>query len=82
MFSPAGSLWREMCLQSEWFIHSFISVRVPKKDPSHEMWGKHVVTVHGAPHGRKAYVQWGVAWFPKGIVNDTAVTPSAMQPSA
>ena len=28
----------------------------------------HTVTLHGAPRGRKAYVQWGAAWFPKGIV--------------
>ena len=36
-----GSLWREMLhLQSQWFIHLFISVRVPKKEPSHEMGGK------------------------------------------
>jgi len=27
---PTGSLWREMLhLQSQWFIHSFIAVRVP-----------------------------------------------------
>jgi hypothetical protein len=30
---PTGSLWREMLrLQSQWFIHSFISVGVPKKE--------------------------------------------------
>ena len=34
----------------------------------------HSVTVHGAPRGRWVYIQWGVAWFPKGIVNDTAIT--------
>jgi hypothetical protein len=29
---PPGSIWREMLrLQSQWFIHSFISVGVPKK---------------------------------------------------
>ena len=33
-----------------------------------------MVTVHEAPCGRKAYVQWGVACFPKGIVYDTAIT--------
>jgi hypothetical protein len=33
-----------------------------------------MVTVHEASHGRKAYIQWGVAWFPKGIVYDTAIT--------
>jgi len=35
---------------------------------------KHTATIHGAPRGRKAYIQWGVAWFPKGIVKDTAIT--------
>jgi len=44
----------------------------PKKEPS--AYGeKHKVTVHGAPRRRKAYIQLGAAWFPKGIVNDTAV---------
>jgi len=31
------------------------------------MGEKHTVTVHGGPHGQKAYIQWGVAWFPKGL---------------
>ena len=42
--------------------------------PQNEMRGKHTVTVHGAPHGQKAYIQWGAAWFSKGIVNNSAVT--------
>ena len=56
------------------FIHLFISVGVSIKEPSHKKRGKHLVTIHGTPHGQKAYIQWGVAWFPKGIVNDTAVS--------
>ena len=36
--------------------------------------GKHMVTVHGAPCGRKAYMQWGMAWFTKGTADDTAIT--------
>ena len=56
-------------------VYSFIyTCWSPKKEPSHEMWGKHTVTVLGAPHGRNAYIHWGVAWFPKRIVNNTAVT--------
>jgi hypothetical protein len=44
---------------------------------------QNMVTVREAPHRRKAYIQWGAAWFPKGIVYDTAIDyPSAMQPSA
>jgi hypothetical protein len=35
---------------------------------------KCTVTVHGALCGQKAYIKWGAAWFPKGIVNDTPVT--------
>jgi hypothetical protein len=36
--------------------------------------GKHTVTIHGSPHQWKAYIQWGAAWFPRGIVYDTAIT--------
>jgi len=49
------------------FIHSCMSAGVPKKKPSY-IWGKHKVTVHGAPSRQKAYIHWGAAWFPKGIV--------------
>jgi hypothetical protein len=38
------------------------------------MRGKHTVTFQGAPRGRKAYIQWGAACFPKGIIYDTAIT--------
>ena len=38
------------------------------------MGEKHMVTVHGGPRRRKAYIQWRVAWFPKGTVYDTAIT--------
>ena len=36
--------------------------------------GKYLVTVHGAPRGRKAYIQWGATLFPKGIIYDTAIS--------
>jgi len=72
---PTESLWREMLrLQSQWFIHLFISVGVPKTEPSHEMRGKHIVTAHGDPRCRKACIKWGAAWFLKRIFNDTAIT--------
>jgi len=72
---PTGSLWRKkLRLQNHWFIHSFISVGVPKKEPSHKMWGKHTVTIHRSACGRKAYIQWGAAWFPKAMVYDTAIS--------
>ena len=73
--SPTGSLWREkLHLQSQWFVPSFISVRFPNKEPSHEKQWKHLVTVHGAPRRRKAYIQWGAAWFPKGLIYDNAIS--------
>jgi hypothetical protein len=40
-------------------------------EPSQEKRGKQPVAVHRAPRGRKAYIQWGAAWFPKGHVYDT-----------
>ena len=47
-------------------VYPFISASVPKQ---------------GAQRRWKAYIQWGVAWFPKGIVNDTAVfTPVPYSP--
>jgi len=73
--SPAWSLWREMlCLQSLWFIHSCISVGSPQKGVLPRDAVKIPVTVSVAPRGRKACVQWGVAWFPKRIANDIALT--------
>jgi len=59
-------------LQGQWFVPSFTSVRVSNKESSHEKQGKYLVTVHRAPCGWKAYIQWGVAWFPKGLIYDTA----------
>lgn len=41
---------------------------------SYETWWKNLVAVHKTPHGQKAYIQQGVAWFPKRIINDTAAT--------
>ena len=59
------------------FIHSFMYVcQSPQKGALLHTYGeKHKVTVHGAPRGRKAYIQWGAAWFPMGIVNDAVSTP-------
>ena len=78
MFPNRVPMEREASSPDQWFIrsfiHSFIYVGVPNKEPSHEKGGKHLVTVHGAPRGRKAYTQWGAAWFPKGVVYDTAIS--------
>ena len=53
------------------------SIRIcqsPAKDLSYETGGTHAVTVHGAPRGRKAYIQWDTAWVLKGISYGTAIT--------
>jgi len=73
MFADMVPMEREAS-SPEPVICSFISVRVPSKEPSHEKRGKHLVTIHGAPRGWNADVQWVVAWFPKGIVDDTALS--------
>ena len=38
------------------------------------MGEKYMVTIHGAPCGWKAYIKWCAAWFPKGTVDDFAIT--------
>jgi hypothetical protein len=50
--------------------NSFMCVcQSPQKEPFYiHMGKKHKVTVHRAPRRWKAYIQWGAAWFPKGIV--------------
>jgi len=59
-------------------VYSFIRVCLPESPkgnpPTHGE--KHKVTVYGAPCRRKAYIQWGAAWFPKGIVVSTPVSCS------
>ena len=56
-------------------VYSFIYMSgSPLKEPSHKMGEKHTVTIHGDPHGGKAYIQWGAAWFPTGTVDDTAIS--------
>jgi len=91
--SLTGSAWAAILRhQSHWctfhsFIHSFIhscmSAGVPKKDPSYIHMGKNIRSpVHGAPRRRKAYTQWGAAWFPRGLLRHCYIYPSAMQPLA
>jgi len=62
-------------LQSQWFIHSFISVGVPKKEPSHEKRGKHFhVTVR---YGRGVSLMGGFQEVkrPVGGVDHPPSTP-------
>jgi hypothetical protein len=70
--SPTRSLWREMLrLQSQWFIHSFISVNNPQLGALPRNGGKHTVTVHA--DGRPTY---NGVWrgSPKRIVYDSVIT--------
>jgi hypothetical protein len=57
-------------------VYSFICISEdsPVKEISHETEEKGTVTIHSAPHIRKACVHWGAAGFPKGIVCDAGVT--------
>jgi len=55
---PTGSLWTEMLrLQSQWFIHSFIMVGVPKISPPTKC-GENIRSPFAEPHadGRTTYI--------------------------
>jgi len=58
-------------------INSFVYVcRSSQRGALLHTYGeKHKVTVHGAPRRRKAYIQWGAAWFPKGILTTLLFLP-------
>jgi hypothetical protein len=51
-----------------------MSTGVPKKGVPLQNEEKLKVTIHRAQYGQRAYMQLSVALFPKGIVNDTAIT--------
>jgi len=58
-----------------------MSTGVPKKEVLLQNGEKHKVIIHRAPQRLKAYIQWGVVWFHKGIINDTAIsTPVPCSP--
>jgi hypothetical protein len=59
------------------FMHLFIHVCwSPQKGALLHRYGeKHKVTVHVAPRRRKAYIQWGAAWFPKEIIRTLLSLP-------
>ena len=63
-------------LSPEPLVYSLIHVCLPESPKRSPLtYGeKHNVTIHGAPNRQKAYIQWRVAWFPKGIINDTATS--------
>jgi hypothetical protein len=63
------------------YISMYVCQSPPQKRSLLQNGGKKKVTVRGAPRRQKAYIQWGVVWFPKGIVNDTAIsTPVPCSP--
>jgi hypothetical protein len=50
----------------ETMVYSFIYIGMPNKEPFHEKWGKYLATTHGAPHGRKAYINGVRTYSPRG----------------
>ena len=76
MFAQQGP-YGERCSISKangLFTHLYLS-ETPVKEPYHEMGEKHTVTIHGAPHRQKAYIQWGAAWSTKGIITTLLTLP-------
>jgi len=82
--SPTGPLWKNMPVSRAFssypsgFPASKPSLHLrlpdfPKEGALLQNEEKHKVTVQVTPRGRKAYIQWGMAWFPKGIVNDSDI---------
>ena len=76
-FSLTVSPWTGILRhRNHWSIYSCMSAGILL-----HMGKKHKITVHGAPRRWKAYIQWGAACFPRGFVNDTAVsTPVPCSP--
>ena len=53
-------------------LHSKLS-ESPVRELSHETWRGKAFIIHDAPCGWKAYIKWGVACFPKGIIYNTTL---------
>jgi len=47
----------------------FMSARIPQKGALLQNQEKYKVSIRAAPHRQKAYIQWGAAWFPKGMLS-------------
>jgi hypothetical protein len=55
------------------FVHLYLCESPIRSPPSKN--GENIWSPFTEPHhGRKAYIQWGAACFPKGIVYDTAIS--------
>jgi hypothetical protein len=65
--SPTRSPWREkLHLQSQWFIHSLKSVRVPNKESFHEKLGKHLEFLY-CPHLMTNTSEIHYGWPPRNV---------------
>ena len=74
---PQGCCYGERCSVSRvngLIFHSYLSESPVKKLTQNV--GEHMVAVHAAACSWKVYIQWVVAWCPKGFIYDTAVTTS------
>jgi hypothetical protein len=72
MFPNRVPLERDALSPEPLVYHSFISVRVPQLRSPPMKWGK--TYGHHPQIPTQAERKWDVAWFPKGIVYDTAIT--------
>ena len=83
--APSRSLYRvpmgsdtpspKPLVTSHSFVHSCMSAGVTKKEPFFT-WHKNIKSPSmGAPRWRKAYIEWGAAWFTKGIVTTQLSLP-------
>jgi len=84
---PQQGRYGERCSASRangLFIHLRVyQAKSPVKEHSPWKRGNHTVTIHGAPSGRKAYIQWGAAWLPQvDRLQHCCLYSSAMQPLA
>ena len=81
---PPGSPWREKPhLQGQWLIHSFISVVVPNKEPSHKKRGKILSHHPWSPTWTEGLQTMGCGLIPHGDrLRHCNLYPSVTQPSA
>ena len=82
--SPSGSPWREkLHPQGQWLIHSFISVGVPNKEPSHKRRGKILGHRPRSPTWMEDLHTMGSGLVPQGdCLRHCNLYPSTMQLSA
>jgi hypothetical protein len=73
---PQQVLYGERCSiyrAYELLIHLYL-LESPKRSPPMKC-GENAVIVRVAPRWQKAYIQWGMAWFPKGILTTLLSLP-------